>query len=105
MAHYLIAQLNGGAYGENQIVSPAGMAALHSAGAQMSPSSSYGMGWVIHNQGGLTKIEHNGDTSNFHSNMLLLPEEQIGIVALSNIGGATNAAAINIPIEAAHVLS
>jgi hypothetical protein len=57
------------------------------------------MGWVIHNQGGLTRIEHNGDTSNFHSNMLVLPEEQIGVVILTNVNGSTNAAAINILIE------
>src|SRR5919205_4472939 len=55
MSHYLIAQLNDGTYGKKHVVSPQGIATLHSAGAQMSPSSSYGMGWVIHNQDGLTK--------------------------------------------------
>jgi CubicO group peptidase (beta-lactamase class C family) len=99
MAHYLIAQLNGGAYGENQVVSPAGIAALHTAGATMNATSAYGMGWVIHHQPQAARFEHNGDASTFHSNMLLLPEEQIGIVVLTNIGGATNAAAMNIPIE------
>jgi hypothetical protein len=99
MSHYLIAQLNGGSYGKNQIVSPQGIATLHTAGATMNSTSAYGMGWVIHHQPQATTFEHDGDTSNFHSNMLLLPEEQIGIVALINIGGANNAAAINIPIE------
>jgi CubicO group peptidase (beta-lactamase class C family) len=99
MAHYLIAQLNGGTYGENQVVSPAGVAALHTAGATINATSAYGMGWVIHHQPQATRFEHNGDTSTFHSNMLLLPEEQIGIVVLTNIGGVNNAAAMNIPIE------
>jgi hypothetical protein len=99
MAHYLIAQLNGGAYSENHVLSAQGIATLHRAGAQMSPSSSYGMGWVIRNQGGLTKIDHNGDVSNFHSNMLLLPEEQIGVVILTNVNGSANIGALNIPIE------
>jgi len=99
MAHYLIAQLNGGAYGENQVVSPAGVAALHTAGATVNATSAYGMGWVIHHQPQATRFEHNGDASTFHSNMLLLPEEQIGIVVLTNIGGVNNAAAMNIPIE------
>jgi hypothetical protein len=31
--------------------------------------------------------------------MLLLPKEQLGIVILTNIGGANNAAAMNMPIE------
>jgi hypothetical protein len=95
----LIAQLNDGAYGKNHVLSAQGIAALHSAGAQMDPASSYGMGWVIHNQGGLTKVEHNGDVSNFHSNILLLPEEQIGVVILMNVNGSNNAAALNMPIE------
>jgi CubicO group peptidase (beta-lactamase class C family) len=99
MAHYLIAQLNGGAYGENHVLSPSGIATLHTAGAMANATSSYGMGWLIHEQPGAAKFEHNGDTSNFHSNMLLRPEEQLGIVILTNIGGANNAAAINIPIE------
>lgn len=99
MAHYLIAQVNGGTYSENQVVSPAGIAALHSAGAQMGSSSSYGMGWIIRSQSGLTRFEHNGDTSNFHSNMLVLPDQRIGIVVLTNIGASNNAAALNLPIE------
>jgi CubicO group peptidase (beta-lactamase class C family) len=99
MAHYLIAQLNGGTYGKNQVVSPAGVAALHTAGATVHASSAYGMGWVIHHQPQATRFEHNGDVSTFHSNMLLLPDEQIGIVVLTNIGGVNNAAAMNIPIE------
>jgi pimeloyl-ACP methyl ester carboxylesterase len=33
------------------------------------------------------------------SNMLLLSEQQLGIVVLTNIGGVNNAAAMNIPIE------
>ena len=99
MTHYLIAQLNGGAYGKHQVVSPAGIAALHTAGATMNPTSAYGMGWVIQHQPQATRFEHNGDTSNFHSNMLLLPDQQIGIVVLTNISGGNNTAALNIPIE------
>jgi CubicO group peptidase (beta-lactamase class C family) len=99
MAHYLIAQLNGGTYAKTHVLSAAGIATLHSAGAQMGPSSAYGMGWIIHRQPGLTKFEHNGVISNFHSNMLLLPDQQIGIVILVNASGLNNEAAIDIPIE------
>ncbi len=99
MSHYLIAQLNGGTYGKNHVLSAQGIATLHSAGAQIGSSSSYGMGWVIHRQPGLTRFEHNGVVSNFHSNMLLLPDQQIGIVILINASGLNNEAAIDIPIE------
>lgn len=99
MAHYLVAQLNGGTYGNNQLLSPQGIDMLHSPSAKISAMSSYGMGWVIQNQPGSTKIWHNGDVSNFHSNMLLLPDQHIGIVILINIGEFYNSAAINSPIE------
>ncbi len=99
MTRYLIAQLNGGVYGNHQLLSPQGIATLHTPGTKMSPLSSYGMGWVIQGQPGATEIWHNGDVSNFHSNLLLLPDQQIGIVILTNVGRAYNNMAINIPIE------
>jgi CubicO group peptidase (beta-lactamase class C family) len=99
MTHYLVAQLNGGRYGNRQLLSSQGIAALHTPGVQMSPLSSYGMGWVIQGQPGLRKIWHNGDVSNFHANLLLLPDQRIGIVILINVGKAYNNAVYNIPIE------
>jgi hypothetical protein len=99
MAHYLSAQLNGGTYGNNQLLSPQGIVTLHTPGARISPLSSYGMGWVIQGQPGSTKILHGGDISNFHSNLLLLPDQHIGIVILTNVGGFTNSTAMNSPIE------
>jgi CubicO group peptidase (beta-lactamase class C family) len=99
MTHYLSVHLNGGRYGNHQLLSPQGMTTLHTPGAKMSPWNSYGMGWVIQGQPGATKIWHNGDVSNFHSNLLLLPNQHIGIVILINVSKAYNNAAINIPIE------
>jgi len=95
MTHYLIAMLNGGIYDNNQILSAHGIETLHTPDS----ISSYGMGWVIQGEPGSTKIWHNGDTSNFHSNMLLLPDQHIGIVILINVNGFLNSAALNIPIE------
>lgn len=99
MTHYLIAQLNGGAYGNNQLLSPQRIDTLLTPAARISPSSSYGMGWVIESHPGTTRIWHNGDVSNFHSNMLLLSDQHIGIVILVNVGGFFNSSAINVPIE------
>lgn len=99
MTHYLVAQLNGGRYGNHQLLSAQGITTMHTPGAQMSPASSYGMGWVIQGQPGSRKIWHNGDVSNFHANLLLLPDQRIGIVILINVSSAYNGAALNIPIE------
>jgi CubicO group peptidase (beta-lactamase class C family) len=99
MAHYLSAQLNGGRYDNHQLLSSQGIDTLHMPGPRISPSSSYGMGWVIQGQAGSTKIWHDGDISNFHSNLLLLPEQHIGLVMLINVGGFFNSAALDVPIE------
>ncbi len=99
MAHYLVAQLNGGRYDNTQVLSPQGIDTLHAPGSKISASKSYGMGWEIQGQPGSIKIWHNGDLSNFHSNMMLLPDQHIGIVILINIQEYYNNAAINMPIE------
>lgn len=95
MVHYLIAHLNDGRYGDNHLLSSQGVAMLHTPGS----GNTYGMGWVIQGQPGSTRVWHNGDLSNFHSNMLLLPDQHIGIVTLINISEFYNNAAVNIPIE------
>jgi CubicO group peptidase (beta-lactamase class C family) len=99
MTHYLIGQLNGGTYGNSQLLSPEGIDTLHTPGATISPSSSYGMGWAIESQSGSTRIWHNGDVRNFHSNLLLLPDQLIGIVVLVNVGGFLKSSVNDIPIE------
>jgi CubicO group peptidase (beta-lactamase class C family) len=95
MAHYLIAQLNGGTYDNQRVLSPAGIDTLHTAG----PTSSYAMGWEVRGQPGARKLAHAGDVSNFHSNMLLLPDQQLGIVILINVNGYSHISAVNTPVE------
>lgn len=99
MSHYLVAQLNGGTYGSSQLLSPQGIDTLHTPGARISTLSSYGMGWLIQGEPDSTKISHSGDLSNFHSNMLLLPDQNIGIVILTNVGEFYNNALMNAPIN------
>lgn len=95
MTHYLAAQLNGGTYEHHQLLSGRGIATLHTPASRMGPASSYGMGWAIHSAPGSTRIWHDGDLSNFHSHLLLLPDQHLGIVVLMNVGGSSNSPAIN----------
>ncbi|HMP42597.1 MAG TPA: serine hydrolase domain-containing protein [Roseiflexaceae bacterium] len=99
MSQYLIAHLNGGTYGDSRTLSPAGVATLHSAGAPVSATSAYGMGWLVGGQAGAARLEHSGDVSNFHSNLLLFPDEQLGIVVLVNANGMSTVAALDILID------
>ncbi len=87
MAHYLIAQLNGGRFENTAVLSAAGIATLHAPAAVMVPGTSYGMGWVNGPINGVPTIWHNGSTGNFYSDMILVPQSQWGIVVLSNESG------------------
>jgi CubicO group peptidase (beta-lactamase class C family) len=89
MAHYLVAHLNGGRYGDASILSPAGVAELHRPLAPVgSAGAHYGMGWVSEEINGIAMLTHAGDTANFHADMILLPESQWGIIMLTNANNA-----------------
>ncbi len=108
MAHYLIAQLNGGQYQGNAILSPEGITTLHQPGVETNQWSGYAMGWWVDpnfdlaTQGSAGRlsdysipvvISHEGSWSNFRSLALMVPEQKTGVVLLMN----TN----NISIESA----
>ncbi len=88
MANYLIANLNGGRYGNLQILSPSGFDELHRGAAEyvhMGISvGEYGMGWFISDMGPATIIWHTGTAADFSSYMALLPEQKKGVVLLIN---------------------
>lgn len=88
MAHYVIAQLNGGRYGAAQVLSSAGIDELHRGVAEQlvmgSPVEAYGMGWFVKQLGGTTLVSHGGNVPDFSSFMALLPEQRKGVVLLTN---------------------
>ncbi|HEX6554840.1 MAG TPA: serine hydrolase domain-containing protein [Ktedonobacteraceae bacterium] len=87
MAHYLIAQMNGGRFEHTAVLSAAGIAKLHAPAVTASPDTSYGMGWYNGPINGVPTIWHEGSSVNFSSDMILVPESQWGIVVLSNENG------------------
>ncbi len=88
MAHYLIAHLNGGRYGEAQILSSAGIEELHRGIADQrvmdASVAAYGMGWFVNPIGGTTLVSHSGNVPNFSSFLGLLPEQKKGVALLVN---------------------
>lgn len=84
LAHYLIAQLNGGRYAGAGVVSPAGMEELHRPTAA-GDGFAYAMGWRVGPVNGLPAIHHGGVVPNFRGKMVLLPEERWGVVVLTNV--------------------
>jgi CubicO group peptidase (beta-lactamase class C family) len=85
MAHYLIAQLNDGNYINAALLSPNGMLETHKPAVPSGVTDTfYGMGWFVGSINGIPAIHHQGETFNFHANMILLPDSQMGIVVLIN---------------------
>jgi CubicO group peptidase (beta-lactamase class C family) len=85
LAHYLIAQLNGGRYGEQSVLSASGIRLLHQPAIAIGYSgTSYAMGWFVGEIQGVPTVSHGGSTANFHANLVLLPRERFGIVLLMN---------------------
>jgi CubicO group peptidase (beta-lactamase class C family) len=85
MSHYLIAQLNDGHYDGAAILSPAGTAAMHRPAAPTArPDTSYGMGWFVGPVNGIPAVFHQGETFNYHANIVLLPGSHQGVVLLMN---------------------
>ena len=88
MAHYLIAHLNGGRYGDVRIVSEAGARELHRGEAEyiaMGISSGrYAMGWFDAGAGENRVVSHTGNVADFSGYMALLPEQKKGVVLLVN---------------------
>lgn len=89
LSHYLIAQLRAGHYGNATILSEAGVEALHqpafpTSGGPIESGEWYGMGWFIRQADDLITISHAGTNSNFHANLVMVPDSQWGIVILMN---------------------
>ncbi len=88
MAHYLIAHLNGGRYGETQILSAAGMEELHRGAAEFVnmgiSAGKYAMGWFDSKIGQARVLWHTGTVPDFEGYMAILPEQNEAIVLLFN---------------------
>lgn len=90
MTHYLIAHLMDGSYRHTSVLPAWGMSELHQASALVSSQNGglyYGMGWFIGATGGASTIAHDGYTSNFHTEMIMVPGQDWGIVILVNAYG------------------
>jgi CubicO group peptidase (beta-lactamase class C family) len=92
MAHYLIAHLNAGRYGDVQILSDASMDEMHHGVADINEMGlsigSYGMGWISQGTGKSRIVWHSGDMPNFKGFMALVPEQNKAMVLLFNANHA-----------------
>ena len=100
MCKWLQFNLNNGKVGDVQIVSEENMKELHKANMLMSapllvpfPEQdfySYGMGWFVETYRGHIMVEHGGNIDGFSALTTMLPDQDLGIVCLTNFNNSFN---------------
>jgi CubicO group peptidase (beta-lactamase class C family) len=80
MAHYLIAQVNGGRYGDVAVLSPEGIAAMQAE----PPPGTFGLGWESVRIDGRRLINFDGATGNYQASIFIDPEERVGVFVAAN---------------------
>lgn len=88
LARYLTTLLNGGRYGDVQILSPESIAELLRGEGEVNVYGQslgrYGMGWWVDKLGQTKVAWHSGSLPDFSAYMALLPEQEKGVVLLFN---------------------
>ncbi|HUB89281.1 MAG TPA: serine hydrolase domain-containing protein [Dyella sp.] len=92
MAHFMIAQLQNGQYGNARILQPATAELMHSQQYVPAPGiNGFDLGFYQENRNGLRIIGHGGDTVFFHSDLHLLLDQHIGVFMSFNSSGSAEA--------------
>jgi CubicO group peptidase (beta-lactamase class C family) len=94
LSQWLIFNLNEGKFADKEIISQANFKQIHTPQIIISDRfveydevwyESYGLGWFIYPYRGHHVIEHGGNIDGFSALTLLLPQEKIGMVILTNL--------------------
>jgi CubicO group peptidase (beta-lactamase class C family) len=98
MTKWIKVQLDKGKYGDQQLLSETNMKQLHSPQMVIEqflpfyfseiPHMSYGMGWFIEPYRGYNQVQHGGSINGFSTMVAFMPDENIGVVVLTNLNGA-----------------
>lgn len=87
MLKYLQMYLDHGRVGHRQVISTAQVAELHRA-VTVNEDSAYALGWVRSQRDGHVILQHGGSIDGFTARMMLIPDLDVGIVALNNLDGS-----------------
>ena len=95
MSNWLLLNLNKGKFGEKQIISENNLKEIHSPQMITSKTkkykelfySTYGMGWGITAYRGHLMLSHGGGIDGFTALVSLMPQDNMGLVLLTNLGG------------------
>ena len=93
MAIWLLAQLNNGKVAGEEVLSadalqatrqPKSILGINPLNKQDTHFYLYGLGWMIKDRAGRVTYSHTGGVDGFLSSVVFIPEEQLGIVVLTN---------------------
>ncbi|MDD1687019.1 serine hydrolase [Methanoregula sp.] len=94
MATWTIFQLGNGTYDGKRLISPENMAYMHTPRIPMAEESTadsrqyYCQGWIYQEMNGTPPVvKHTGETLGNHAYILMVPQENLGIVVLANEAG------------------
>lgn len=79
MAHFMIAHLQEGRYGDVHILRPETARLMHSRALFGVPINSMALGFMEYDTNGRRIIGHDGGTPTYRTNLRLLPEENVGL--------------------------
>ena len=88
MAQWVRLLLGGGEFEGKRFVSEKGFAQLFSKVTNIAPNVDYGLGWIIIEGDGHKIIMHDGGIDGFNSEVVLMPDEKLGFVLLTNVSQA-----------------
>ena len=91
MAEYVKAELNRGLNSAGErVVSEENLLQRRKLGIRINETSGYGLGLLLSEQYGLGMVGHGGNTLGFTSEMIFMPEHNLGYVVLTNMRAAND---------------
>ena len=95
LTNYVLMLVNGGKFGERQVLSAANVAEVTTPQMVMPTPvrwpevghTQYGMGWFITTYRGQKMVNHGGNIDGFSALAAFIPGKKIGVVALANMDG------------------
>ncbi len=85
MTHWLRMQLADGEFAGKRVISKRSLYQTRRPLVQIAPERvDYGMGWMLRKWQDKEVVEHGGNIDGFAASVALLPEEQLGVVLLTN---------------------
>jgi len=87
MSRYMIAQLNGGRWEDDSVLSPESIRLM-----QTEPvPGTYGMGWSVDDVDGLCAFGSPGGSLGFQAQTFMVPDQQLGVIVFANVLDAIDA--------------